>query len=178
MRQPIHSPQRTQVKRPMMRKSTQAPAASANKPNSTMDPAELLAKLETSMEDLIRLIQEETALVRQGRLWAAAKLEKQKTAETKSYLQLIEHVRAQQDVLTERFPEMTATLRNRHDEFRTMLESNLSALKTARDVTKNIIQNVAKKVGQTEAPKPYGYGGTYNTPAPTAGHGLTLDRSL
>ena len=144
---------------------------------SQEDAHVLLARLETSMEGLIELIEVETRLVREGRLFAASELEAKKTKYAQAYVELMESARKQEQVLHTMLPENLEKLRHRHEDFKSLLQMNLSALQTARDVTRNLIQGVAKKMGQNEAPTTYSAYGQVNQQPQIASPGLTIDKS-
>ena len=144
---------------------------------SQEDAHVLLARLETSMEGLIELIEVETRLVREGKLFAASELESRKTEYAQAYVELMESARKQEQVLHSMLPENLEKLRHRHEDFKALLQMNLTALQTARDVTRNLIQGVAKKMGQSEAPTTYSAYGQVNQQPKIASPGLTLDKS-
>ncbi|MEO1066710.1 MAG: flagellar protein FlgN [Pseudomonadota bacterium] len=137
----------------------------------------LLARLETSMEGLIELIEAETKLVRDGKLFAAAELEDKKTEYARAYVELMESAKAQEQTLRTLLPQQVDKLRVRHEEFRALLQMNLAALKTARDVTRNLVQGVARRMGQVEAPQTYGSAGTLTDQRRVLASGVALDRS-
>ncbi|MEM8838623.1 MAG: flagellar protein FlgN [Pseudomonadota bacterium] len=145
---------------------------------SNMDPRDVMKMLEATMENLSNLMEEETDLVRKGQLKAAAELTEQKTVQAQAYAQMVLHARAHQTTLNTQYPGFVEKIRERNAAFQTLVEANLGALKTARDVTRGIIHNVAEKVGRASAPQTYGYQGAIASPPPTASHGLTLDKSL
>ncbi|MEM8796743.1 MAG: hypothetical protein AAGE61_14345 [Pseudomonadota bacterium] len=145
---------------------------------SNMDPRDVMKMLEASMENLADLMEEETTLVRKGNLKAAAELTERKTVQAQAYAQMVLHARAHHETLSARYPDFVEKIRERNAAFQALVQNNLGALKTARDVTRGIIHNVAEKVGRASAPQTYGYQGAISSPSPTASHGLTLDKSL
>lgn len=144
---------------------------------SQEDAHVLLARLEASMEGLIELIEVETNLVREGKLFAASELEAKKTQYAQAYVDLMESARKQEQILHGMLPDNLEKLRVRHEDFKSLLQLNLAALQTARDVTRNLIQGVAKKMGQNQAPTTYGAYGTVNQQPQIAAPGLALDKS-
>ena len=129
------------------------------------------------MEGLIELIEVETSLVREGKLFAASELEAKKTEYAQAYVELMESARKQEQVLQSMLPANLEKLRHRHEDFKSLLQMNLAALQTARDVTRNLIQGVAKKMGQNQTPTTYSAYGQVNQQARVASPGLTLDKS-
>lgn len=145
---------------------------------SPEDAHVLIARLETSMEGLIELIDAETRLIREGKLFAASELEAKKTEYARAYVDLMTSAQAQEQTLRTLLPENLEKLRVRHDEFKSLLQMNLAVLATAREVTRGLIQGVAKQMGQTQAPTTYGAYGTMNNRPQIAGPGLTTDKSF
>lgn len=155
-----------------------APAIKTPLPVDTEDDARvLLSRLETSMEGLIELIEAETKLVREGKLFAAAELENKKSEYAKAYVEIMASAVAQEQTIKGMLPENIQKLRLRHDEFKSLLKINMTSLSTARDVTKNLIAGVANKMTQQQTPTTYGDRGTMNNTRPAAMPGITTDKS-
>ena len=112
------------------------------------------------MDALLGTVEEETALVRAGKLAEAAKLEAAKT-------ELSQHVcrrhRAHQgepeSISTSVTPAMAAELRKRHDLFRAVLQMNLTVLATAHAVSESIMRGVSVELARKATPQAYGASG-------------------
>lgn len=141
------------------------------------DARVLLGRLETSMEGLIELIEAETKLVREGKLFAAAELEDKKSEYAKAYVDIMASAVAQEQTIKGIMPDSVEKLRVRHDEFKSLLKMNMSALSTARSVTQGLINGVANQMTQKQIPTTYGDQGTMNSAAPKSMPGLTTDKS-
>lgn len=156
-----------------------APAIKTPMPVDTKEDAHvLLARLETAMEGLIELIEAETKLVRDGKLFAAAELENKKAEYAKAYVEIMGSAMAQEQQLKALLPQNVEKLRIRHDEFKSLLKLNMAALSTARSVTRGLITGVAQQMNRTQIPTTYGAQGTMNNTRPTISPGLTTDKSL
>lgn len=156
-----------------------SPAIKTPLPVDSQDDARvLLARLETSMEGLIELIEAETKLVREGKLFAAAELESKKTEYAKAYVEIMASAVAQEQTIKAMLPDSTEKLRLRHDEFKSLLKLNMSTLSTARSVTQGLITGVANQMSQQQIPTTYGSQGTMNNMRPKALPGLTTDKSF
>lgn len=154
------------------------PAIKTPLPVDSQDDARvLLARLETSMEGLIELIEAETKLVREGKLFAAAELESKKAEYAKAYVEIMSSAVAQEQTIKTMLPDSTEKLRLRHDEFKSLLKLNMSTLSTARSVTQGLITGVANQMSQTQVPTTYGAQGSMNNTRPAAMPGLTTDKS-
>lgn len=159
--------------------SYSAPAVPAPMPVASREDAHvLLARLEASMEGLIELIEAETRLVRDGKLFAAAELEARKSTYARAYVDLISSAQTQEEVLRSILPDNLEKLRMRHDEFKILLQMNLAALATARDVTRNIIKGVANRMGQSQVATTYGAQGRMTPQKNLAAPGITTDKSF
>ncbi|MEP6357424.1 MAG: hypothetical protein ABJ081_12175 [Hyphomicrobiales bacterium] len=156
-----------------------SPAIKTPLPVDNQDDARvLLARLEASMEGLIELIEAETKLVREGKLFAAAELENKKTEYAKAYVEIMASAVAQEQTIKTMLPDSTEKLRLRHDEFKSLLKFNMSTLSTARSVTQGLITGVANQMNQQQIPTTYGAQGTMNNMTPKAMPGLTTDKSF
>ena len=106
-----------------------APVASA------ADGETLIKHLLEVMEALLGTVEEETALIRAGKLAEAAKLEPAKSELSRMYLADTARIKASQVYLDRVRPAMAKELRQRHDLFRAVLQMNLTVLATAHAVS-------------------------------------------
>ena len=83
------------------------------------------------MDALLRMIDQETELVRSGNLIGAASLEASKAELSRLYLVDASRLKASQDFLSCTMPDLFAALRQRHDLFHALLQMNLTVLATA-----------------------------------------------
>ncbi|WP_407050475.1 flagellar protein FlgN [Methyloraptor flagellatus] len=145
----------------------------------TSEEAEvLLAELERSMDALIAVIDRETALVRDGLLFAAGDLEKEKSDFAAAYLKLRGRLKASAEVIGSLAPASAERLRQRHEEFAALLRINLAVLATAREVAETIVRNVSTAVGKRTAPPVYGRNAAPAAPRLGGARGIAYDRSL
>ena len=135
----------------------------------------ICAELETAMTIVIKLIEEETALIRAGRLFAAGELEARKTQAAQRYLSVTERARAIGPALEQAAPVAVDRLRRRHDSFKPLLQFNLAVLATAKAVSENLVRAVADGVALASRPRHYGAAGTI---APRRAAAIAVDRSL
>src|SRR4051812_15591803 len=82
---------------------------------SAADGEALIKHLTDVMDALLGTIEEETALVRAGKLAEAAKLETAKTGLSRMYITDTARIKASQIYLDRVTPAMAADLRKRHD---------------------------------------------------------------
>ena len=130
------------------------------------------------MDMLIGLIQQETDLVRQGRLPQAAALEQSKTDLARLYVADTLRLRASHVLFAKLAPDTMAELMKRHDTFRALLQINLTVLATAHAVSEGIVRGVSGELTRKSAPQTYGASGRANAPDPRAAAPLAVSRAL
>jgi hypothetical protein len=154
---------------------TDAPA----RPVASAAEGEALIKhLMEVMEALLGTVEEETALVRSGRLGEAAKLEANKAELSGMYVADAARIRASQVYLDRVTPAMAAELRTRHDLFRAVLQMNLTVLATAHAVSESIMRGVSAELARKATPQAYGASGQATRPGAAGIQPLTLSRVL
>ena len=75
-------------------------------------------------------------------------------------------------------PEALAQLERKHDEFRALLQINLTVLATAHAVSEGIMRGVSDELARKTAPSTYGATGRANAPGPNAAQPLAVSRVL
>lgn len=130
------------------------------------------------MDALLATVEEETELVRAGRLTDAAKLEPMKSELSRYYLEDTARIRASQAYLTQAAPQLVNDLRRRHDLFRALLQINLTVLATAHAVSESIMRGVSAELARKATPQAYGATGRASVPSPGAMQPLTVSRVL
>ncbi len=155
---------------------TQPPAP---RPVSSHADAEFLVKhLLDVMDALLGTVEEETQLVRAGKLNDAAALEASKSDLSRLYIADTLRVRASQDYLVKTVPETIERLRKRHEEFRALLQINLTVLATAHAVSESIMRGVSDEMARKATPQGYGASGRTATPTAGAQQPLAVSRAL
>jgi hypothetical protein len=144
----------------------------------TAAEAENLARhLLAAMDALIATIEEETALVRAGKLKDAAALEATKNELTRLYVADAAQVKANRDVLSREVPDLLAELHQQHDTFNALLQMNLTVLATAHAVSESLIRGAAAEVARKAAPQTYGMSGRQAVP-PRGAAPVSVSRTL
>jgi hypothetical protein len=154
-------------------------ATTSPAPVATAAEAEALAAHYTEvMDTLIGILQQETDLVRVGRLSQAARLEQPKTELARLYIADTLRVRNSQPRFAELAPQAMAELARRHDGFRALLQLNLTVLATAHAVSEGIVRGVSGELARQSSPRTYGPTGRTAAPASHAAPPLALSRML
>jgi hypothetical protein len=119
----------------------------------------LLSHLLEIIPALMAIIEQETALVRAGRLIEATRLEPRKAQLSVVYLSEAARVKASSQYLNQHLSARCRELRRKHDELHALLRINLTVLATAHAVSEGIIRGVARELARKAAPKTYGMSG-------------------
>jgi hypothetical protein len=167
----------------------QQPAAPGS-PNAPLQPTlarpvgsqaeaqQLIGHLSDVMDALLGLVEEETRLVRQGKLTEMARLGEKKTALARLYLADTTRLQASEPYLKQTVPGVLQVLRERHNTFRAMLQINLTVLATAHAVAEGIIRGVSEEMNRKSGPQTYGASGRQMAPPARTSQPLTLSRTL
>ena len=131
---------------------------------SAADAARLIARLAEAMAALLAVLDEETQLVRAGRISEIARIEQQKSELSRCYVTDAISVRANALYLARETPREFDELRRRHEQFRAVLQINLAVLATAHAVSEGIIRGAAGELARKAAPQTYGISGRTTTP--------------
>jgi hypothetical protein len=156
--------------------AAQIPSAA---PVETAGEAERLIKhLLDVMDALVAIVEEETELVHAGKLDQVTALEQTKADVSRLYLADTHRIQANQRKIAELTPARLDDLRKRHDEFRAVLQINLTVLATAHAVSESIMRGVSDELARKTQPQGYGASGQAMAPAKAAAQPLTLSRVL
>jgi hypothetical protein len=138
----------------------------------------LIGHLIDVMDALLAMVEEETELVRAGRLDQVVAYEQTKTDLSRLYLADTQRIKTHQHKIAELTPARLDDLRAHHDEFRAVLQINLTVLATAHAVSESIIRGVSEELARKAQPQGYGVSGQAVTPGKTGAQPLTLSRVL
>jgi hypothetical protein len=138
----------------------------------------LIRHLLDVMDALLGTVEEETELVRAGKLIEASKLEPTKAELSRMYVADTTRIKASQVYLVRTTPGMIDDLRQRHDEFRALLQMNLTVLATAHAVSESILRGVSNELARKATPQAYGATGRATAPPVSSQQPLTVSRVL
>jgi hypothetical protein len=139
---------------------------------------QVIGHLSDVMDALLELVDEETKLVRVGRLTEVARLADKKATLARLYLADTARLQASQPYLSKTVPGVLQVLRERHNTFRAMLQINLTVLATAHAVAEAIIRGVSDEINRNAAPQVYGASGCRTAPPARSAQPLALSRVL
>ena len=142
------------------------------------DARKLAEKLMEVMSALLGVIEQETELVRAGKLREAMTLGPQKTELSTRYVGVVSQLKANQKSMWQSAPELLKTLHRHHDTFRAMLQVNLTVLATAHAVSESIVRGVNAEMQRRNIPNTYTAAGKRAAPGPRHITPLSVSRSL
>ncbi|MDD7910431.1 MULTISPECIES: hypothetical protein [Pseudovibrio] len=138
---------------------------------------EFCSRFDEALNTLVEVIDEETQMLKRGELSQLPDLTPRKTDAIESYMSGIRAASANAIALGNLAPEAIQEMRERHGRLRPLLQQNLTVVATARSVSDQIVETVAKAVGSQLQPQTYGSNATASRPNKTA-KGLSVNQSL
>jgi hypothetical protein len=158
---------------------TTTAAKPAPQPIQTAAEAENLVRhLLAAMDALVATVEQETSLVRAGKLKEAVALEVTKSELARLYTSDTAQVKANLPVLSRQVPDLLAALRKQHDTFNALLKINLTVLATTHAVSEGLIRGAHSEVARKNAPQTYGNSGRPSAPPKGAAVPVSVSRSL
>jgi hypothetical protein len=148
---------------------------SVSNPSEARKLADALMQI---MDALLKLIEQETELVRGGKIREAMALDAMKSDLSRRYVSAIAGLRANQRYMAQAAPELLAALHRHHDTFRAMLQVNLTVLATAHAVSEGIVRGVNGEMQRRAMPSTYTASGNRNAAGTRHAAPLTLSRTL
>jgi hypothetical protein len=138
----------------------------------------LAKELMDVMSALLGVVDQETELVRAGKVREGMRLAPQKAELSRRYVIAVEHLKSMRKMMSQTEPELVAALRRHHDTFRAMLQVNLTVLATAHAVSEGIVRGVNAEVQRRNIPNTYTAAGKRAAPGPRNMTPLAVSRSL
>jgi hypothetical protein len=138
----------------------------------------VIARLAQVMDAMLSVLEQETALVRAGRLAAAARLAPDKTELAQLYLTHSQRLKAGEAFLRRAGKDVLDALRARHDRLQAAVRTNLTVLATAHAVSEGIMRGVSERLARKSMPETYGASGKATAPSARQAPALTLSRIL
>ena len=151
----------------------------APQPIQTAAEAENLVRhLLAAMDALVATVEQETTLVRAGKLKEATALEAAKSDLARLYVADTAQVKANLPALSRQVPKLLDALRKQHDTFNALLQMNLTVLATAHAVSEGLIRGAHAEVAKKNAPQTYGNSGRPTAPLKSAAIPVSVSRTL
>jgi hypothetical protein len=155
-----------------------AQAAAPVPVSNTAEAENLVRHLLAAMDALVATVEQETELVRAGKLRQAATLENTKAELARAYAADSAQVKANLPAMKKYIPDLLANLQKQHDSFRALLQINLTVLATSHAVSESLIRGAHAEVARKAAPQTYGYSGRTNAPPKGIAVPVSVSRTL
>jgi hypothetical protein len=150
-----------------------------------MTPITSKAEAERAVDDLTELfaglsalLQEETALVRAGKVRSAAEIEPVKKDLAGRLYAVGERIRAHAKFVMQVVPARCTRLKSAQEELHAVLQRNMAVLATAHAVSEGIVRRLSGQLAKKSAPQVYGASGRTLAPNPKQGRPLAVSRTL
>jgi hypothetical protein len=153
-----------------------APEALPRPITTAAEAQEVVGHLSDVMDALLNLVDQETELVRAGRLRDAATLEPTKSDLARLYITDTARLNISAPYLKQTAPGVLAALRQRHHNFHAMLQINLTVLATAHAVSEGVMRGLSQEMTRQASPQTYGATGRASAPKPQMGRPLAVSR--
>lgn len=140
--------------------------------------SELCGRTTGKLDELVAIMNQETTLLRAGRMREAGVLTADKTRLAQDYVSLARSVQRQIERLKREAPNEMKLLRNRHERLATQMADNLRVIATARTLTENLLTDVANSAGQAARTRTYGATGEIGADSKHAARGIAVNRAL
>ena len=138
---------------------------------------DLIAFTEGTLRALVDIMNQETTMLRSGRHREAGGLGAEKTRLAQDYVTYSRAVQRQIDRLKREAPNDIGLLKLGHERLATQMAENLKVIAVAREVTEDILTDVANQVARATKPKTYGAAGQMNQTQAVTG-GIAVNRAL
>jgi hypothetical protein len=145
---------------------------------SAAEAENLIRHLLAAMDALVATVEQETGLVRAGKLKDAMGLEPTKSELARAYVTDSAQVKANLPVLSKQVPQLLEALRKQHDTFNALLQINLTVLATAHAVSEGLIRGAHAEVARKNAPQTYGQSGRATQPPGSTAVPISVSRTL
>ena len=138
----------------------------------------LIASVLGTMGELEKVLANETAHVRVGRIREGLAEEARKSELASAYMRGLEVVKGNAIALARFAPDALERLKTAHAAFSQVIEANQTVLATARAVSENLLKSVADEVGRLSAPQGYGPAGPHGARPPVKTEPLLISKRL
>ena len=145
---------------------------------TTAEAERAIDDLSTLIEKLSGLMEEETALVRAGKVSRTIDLGRTKAELAGQLYSSGERLKANAKFLMQASPARCAALRRLQDAFRAVLQKNMIVLATTHAVSEGIMRRLSGDLAKKSAPQVYGSTGRATTPHPKYGQPLAFSKKL
>jgi hypothetical protein len=149
------------------------------KPITTAAEAEAILAVVTGLIDKLHgVVEQETALVRAGKIRKAAALGPIKSELAGQLFAASERLKTNAKFLSRAAPARAAALRDLQKTFHDGLQKNMVVLATSHAVSEGIVRRLSGELARKASPQVYGSTGRTVAPNPKRGQPLAISRVL
>jgi hypothetical protein len=124
---------------------------------ATPEEASRLVKgMLATMQELEKVLQTETAFIREGRIREGLSDETRKTELSSAYISGLESVKSNAIALARYMPDGLEQLKSAHVHFGEVVETNQIVLATARAVSESLVKGISDELSRLNTPQTYG----------------------
>jgi hypothetical protein len=145
---------------------------------TTAEAERAVAQVADLIEKLRGVVEQETALVRAGKVRKATALAPVKSELSGQLYTAGERLKANAKFVLAAAPAGAAALRGVQETFRAVLQRNMMVLATAHAVSEGIVRKLSGDLSRKAAPQVYGASGRTVAPNPREGKPLAVSRVL
>ena len=152
-------------------------APTSHRVSGREDAERLVTGVLATMSDLEKVLANETAHVRVGRIRDGLTEEARKSELASAYMRGLETVKANAIALARFAPEALEKLKAAHAGFGRAVETNQTVLATARAVSESLMKGVAEEMNRLSRPQGYGPAGPQGA-RPLRSEPLVISKTL
>jgi flagellar biosynthesis/type III secretory pathway chaperone len=145
---------------------------------TTAEAETTIAQVADLIDKLRVVVEQETTLVRAGKIRNATTLGAQKSELAGKLFVAGERLKANAKFLRQAAPASAAALRSIEETFHAVLQRNMIVLATAHAVSEGIVRRLSGDLARKAAPQVYGASGRTLAPNPKQGKPLAISRVL
>jgi hypothetical protein len=145
---------------------------------TTVEAERAIDDLSALIEKLSGLMEEETALVRAGRVSQTVAMGRTKAELAGQLYTSGERLKANGKFLMQAAPARCTALRRLQEAFRAVLQKNMIVLATTHAVSEGIMRRLSGDLAKKSAPQVYGATGRTTAPHPRYGQPLAFSKKL
>jgi len=141
-------------------------------------PEQVCADADVSLRALVDVMNNETTLLRAGKLLAASELAAEKAELAQKYVGLARAIQSNVTEIKEKAPHLLQKLQQGQTSLATQMAENLRVLATAKSLTEDIVSSVASQLGQSNQTAAYGNTGSGTASQSPSIKGVSINTSL
>jgi flagellar biosynthesis/type III secretory pathway chaperone len=145
---------------------------------TTADAEKAIAQVADLIKKLQNVVEQETALVRAGKIRSATALGAEKSHLAAGLYTVGEALKPHAKLLLQAAPKSAEKLHALQEAFRTVLQKNMIVLATAHAVSEGIVRRLSGDLARKATPQVYGASGRTVAPHPKQGKPLAISRVL